>query len=433
MTFAPLGLAEPLLRAIASEGYGVATPIQARSIPAVLAGKDLLGCAQTGTGKTGAFALPILHRLVDAASNAATARGRRDKRPRALVLCPTRELASQITASLMRYGRHVPVRHLAIFGGVPQTPQVRKLRAGVDVLVATPGRLLDLMNQGHVDLSAVGMLVLDEADRMLDMGFIHDIRRIVAEAPAERQTLLFSATMPRAIERLAASHLRDPVRVEVTPAASTVDTIAQSVYHVAKPEKAALLRKVLAAPEMGRALVFSRTKHGADKIVRGLRQAGVHADAIHGNKSQGQRTRALDGFRSGRTRVLVATDIASRGIDVRGVTHVVNYDLPPDGETYVHRIGRTARAGESGVAISFCGADERGSLRAIERTTKQKLDRAGGEPGPGPTPRSAPRSRKNTRGPSGGGPRRGPRGGPAKKKSNTHSRRRPRRAEAAHG
>jgi len=387
---------EPILRAIASEGYDAATPIQARAIPEAIAGRDVLGCAQTGTGKTGAFSMPLLHRLAGPTSGAVRAGSGQDRRPRALVLCPTRELASQITESLTRYGRHLPLRHAAIFGGVHQSGQVRRLRSGVDILVATPGRLLDLMNQGCVDLSAVGVLVLDEADRMLDMGFINDIRRITQQVPADRQTMLFSATMPRAIEQLAASQLRDPVRVEVSPVASTVDTIAQSVYHIAKPAKAGLLRELIACESVGRTLVFARTKHGADKIVRTLRQSGVDADAIHGNKSQGARTRALHGFKSGRTRVLVATDIASRGIDVDGITHVINYDLPVDAETYVHRIGRTARAGRSGVAISFCDESERAQLRAIERMTKKKLARAND----GPSSENAPRSSSRTSPPS---------------------------------
>lgn len=402
MSFAELGLAEPILRAIQTAGYDTATPIQSQAIPAIIAGRDLLGCAQTGTGKTGAFALPLLHRL-DELNREMGVQRPSDRVPRALVLCPTRELALQITQSLASYGRNLRLRNLAIFGGVNQHNQVRGLRAGVDILIATPGRLLDLMNQGYIDLSAIEILVLDEADRMLDMGFINDIRRITSEVPEDRQTLLFSATMPRAIEQLAASQLRDPIRVEVTPVASTVDTIAQSVYHIPKPAKAALLRELLATEPIGRTLVFARTKHGADRIVTNLRDAGVSADAIHGNKSQNARTRALNGFKTGRTQVLVATDIASRGIDVDGITHVINFDLPPDAETYVHRIGRTARAGRSGIAISFCDETERSSLRDIERVTNKKLHRANdGEqrftesraaPRPGHNPQK-PRSRK---------------------------------------
>ena len=394
MKFTELGLAEPILRAIAAEGYEAPTPIQAQSIPAALAGQDVLGCAQTGTGKTGAFSLPLLHRLAAATKESAAAkqtskqRAPADRRPRALVLCPTRELASQIEDSLTRYGRHLSLGHLVIFGGVNQAGQVRKLRSGVDIVVATPGRLLDLMNQGFVDLSAVRTLVLDEADRMLDMGFINDIRKITQRVPAERQTLLFSATIPRGIERLAASLLKDPVRIDATPTASAADTITQSVYHIPKPEKAGLLGRLITAQSMCRTLVFTRTKHGADKLVRTLRQTGVEADAIHGNKSQGARTRALRGFKSGRTSVLVATDVASRGIDVDDITHVINYDLPAEAETYVHRIGRTARAGKSGIAISFCDDTERSQLRAIERLINKRLDRANdGERG-GKGPRS---------------------------------------------
>ncbi|MBT8484007.1 MAG: DEAD/DEAH box helicase, partial [Phycisphaerae bacterium] len=346
MRFDELRLAEPIVRAVAAEGYETPTPIQAQAIPPVLAGKDVLGCAQTGTGKTGAFALPILHRLANGAGAPAgngrrkghhTRPGRLAQRPRALVLAPTRELATQIYESFRTYGGSLRLRHAVIFGGVSQVRQVAALRAGVDVIVATPGRLLDLMNQRLVDLRAIEIFVLDEADRMLDMGFIRDIRKVVECLPAKRQTLLFSATMPAEIRQLADSVLRDPIAVQATPESSTVEAIAQSVYFVAKKSKPALLERLLQRADRGRTLVFTRTKYGADRVVRNLRRAGVHAAAIHGNKSQNARTRALDGFKSGDTPVLVATDIAARGIDVDEITHVVNYDVPNIAETYVHR------------------------------------------------------------------------------------------------
>lgn len=375
MSFHELRLAEPIVRAVAEEGYRTPTPIQAKAIPPVLAGKDVLGCARTGTGKTGAFALPILHRLAQRAA-AGTRRERtatRDHRPRALVLCPTRELATQIFESFAAYGRNLPLRHVAVFGGVSQVGQVRRLRAGTDVLVATPGRLLDLMGQGCIDLTAIEVLVLDEADRMLDMGFIRDIRRVIQRVPVQRQTLLFSATMPAEIRRLADSILRDPAFVQVSPPASTVEAVSQSVYLVARRNKAILLERLLRDEGPQRTLVFTRTKHGADKVVRILRRSGIEAGAIHSNKSQVARTRALDGFKSGRTPVLVATDIASRGIDVDDITHVINFDIPNVAETYVHRIGRTARAGASGIALSFCDHDELNDLRAIERLIDRTL------------------------------------------------------------
>jgi ATP-dependent RNA helicase RhlE len=380
MRFTELGLIEPIVRAVAAEGYETPTPIQSQAIPSILEGKDMLGCAQTGTGKTGAFALPILQRLAKAKKAAQGAKagkqgrsGPREKRPRALVLCPTRELATQIFESFRTYGRFLSVRQTAIFGGVGQGNQVRQLRAGVDVVVATPGRLLDLLGQGCINLGAVETLVLDEADRMLDMGFIGDIRKIAQCLPEDRQTLLFSATMPREIRSLADSLLEDPVSVSVTPVASTVDAISQTVYHVDKRNKPILLERLLSRDDMERTLVFSRTKYGADRMVRGLRRAGIHADAIHGDKSQGARTRALAGFKAGRTPVLIATDIASRGIDVEEITHVINFDLPNEPESYVHRIGRTARAGASGVAISFCDREEMSYLRAIERLIDKKI------------------------------------------------------------
>ena len=369
-TFASLSLAAPILRALEQEGYTIPTPIQAQAIPHLLEGRDLLGCAQTGTGKTAAFALPLIHRLL--ASPAPKSR-RGVVLARVLVLSPTRELATQIAESFAAYSRGTRLSGTVIFGGVGQRPQERALQRGVDVIVATPGRLIDLMEQGLLDFSAVEALVLDEADRMLDMGFIQPIRRIVAALPAERQTLLFSATMPDSIERLARSLLSNEVRVSVVPVSTTAERIEQSVYMVGRQRKVALLNHLLETDGVERALVFTRTKHGADKLSRKLTQAGVSADAIHGNKSQNQRQRALDRFRSGRARVLVATDVAARGIDVDGVTHVFNFDLPNEPESYIHRIGRTARAGASGVAISFCDHDERAFLNAIERLTRTRI------------------------------------------------------------
>jgi ATP-dependent RNA helicase RhlE len=375
MSFQELRLAEPIVRAVAAEGYTQPTPIQSQAIPAVLAGRDLLACAQTGTGKTAAFVLPILQRLL-LIHNPHQQRTKIARRPpiRSLILAPTRELASQIGDSVRAYARHTGLRHVAIFGGVNQFHQVRALQAGVDILIATPGRLMDLMQQRHVNLQTVEVFVLDEADRMLDMGFIPDVRRIVAHLPARRQTLMFSATMPADIRRLADSILRDPSSVQVSPAATPVESIEQSVYHVSKRDKAELLERLLLNPGMHRTLVFTRTKHGADKVVKGLILAGIRAAAIHGNKSQGQRTRALDGFKSPTPPVLVATDIASRGIDVDSISHVINYDLPDVPETYVHRIGRTARAGASGVAISFCDVEELAQLRDIERVIRRQIE-----------------------------------------------------------
>jgi ATP-dependent RNA helicase RhlE len=367
MPFTTLGLAEPLLRALRDEGYTSPTPIQVRAIPPALAGQDLLGCAQTGTGKTAAFALPIIQRL-------SAHLGQAHPRPiRCLVLTPTRELAAQIHESFRAYGRHVRVSHTVIFGGVGQHPQVQALRRGVDVLVATPGRLLDLMNQGHVRLSSVEIFVLDEADRMLDMGFINDIRKIVRELPQKRQTLFFSATMPREIQSLADGLLHEPVRVEVAAVSSAAETVTQSLYFVAKPNKPALLKHLLNDRSISRVLVFTRTKHGADKVCRHLEQSGIKAEAIHGNKSQNARIRALENFRRGATRVLVASDLAARGLDIDSITHVVNFDLPNEPETYVHRIGRTGRAGASGIAISFCDSEERAFLRDIERMLRKPV------------------------------------------------------------
>jgi ATP-dependent RNA helicase RhlE len=374
--FAALDLSPALLGALADRGYLVPTPIQAQAIPHLLEGRDLLGIAQTGTGKTAAFALPMLELL--------SAQRRRPEpgRPRALVLTPTRELASQIVASFEGYGRDLSISCTVVFGGVGQAPQVRALRRGVDVLVATPGRLLDLMGQRHVDLSRVEIFVLDEADRMLDMGFLRDVQRIVQPLPAKRQSLLFSATMPDDIVRLAKTMLRDPIRVEVTPPSTTVERIDQTVCFVEKAQKRDLLAQILRDPAIERALVFSRTKHGADKIARNLVKSGISAGALHGNKSQGQRERALEAFRDGKLRALVATDIAARGLDVPGITHVINFDLPNIPESYVHRIGRTARAGKDGVAISFCSPDERAYLADIEKEIRQKLTTSGDRPRP---------------------------------------------------
>jgi ATP-dependent RNA helicase RhlE len=366
-SFTALGLAEPITRALAHEGYTAPTPIQSQTIPKVLADRDVLGIAQTGTGKTAAFALPILHRLAE------TRRHPHPRTCRVLVLSPTRELSAQIVESFQAYGRFLRPSVTLAIGGVNIKPQMRALTPGVEVLVATPGRLLDLMENRAVTLDRVEYFVLDEADRMLDMGFIHDIRRIAGKLPAARQTLFFSATMPKEIAELANAMLRDPVRVAVTPAASTVERVEQRIIHVDRAAKPALLAEVLRAEPIDRVLIFTRTKHGADKVVRSLAKAGLEAAAIHGNKSQGQRERVLAAFRTGSVRTLIATDIAARGIDVEGISHVVNYDLPNIPESYVHRIGRTARAGADGVAISFCDAEERAYLRDIEKLIRMSI------------------------------------------------------------
>ncbi|WP_240462535.1 DEAD/DEAH box helicase [Myxococcus sp. CA018] len=367
MTFDELQLHDTLLRAVKAEGYTTPTPIQQKAIPHALAGRDVLGVAQTGTGKTAAFALPILQRL----SAKAPAGGARPVR--CLVLTPTRELAGQVGDSFGTYGKGLPLRHAVIFGGVGQNPQVQTLRSGVDVLVATPGRLLDLMEQGFVSLRSLEVFVLDEADRMLDMGFIHDVRRVIKALPPKRQTLFFSATLPPDIVDLARSILTDPIRVEVTPASSTAETVSQQVYFVEREQKRGLLTHLLKEGNIHRALVFTRTKHGANRVAKQLEGAGVSSAAIHGNKSQNARERALDEFRAGTLRVLVATDIAARGIDIDGLSYVVNYDLPNVPEQYVHRIGRTGRAGASGTAVSFCDAEERAYLRDIERTIRRNV------------------------------------------------------------
>lgn len=362
MDFKELNLIRPLLRALEHEGYESPTPIQEQAIPLLLTGRDLLGCARTGTGKTAAFALPIMQRL-----QADYTKDARRHTLRVLVLTPTRELASQVAESFKAYGRFTELRTAVVFGGVGQAPQVNALRAGVDILVATPGRLCDLINQKLCDLSDISMFVLDEADRMLDMGFIHDVKKVIEKLPKERQTLLFSATMPKEIAALAETILRDPVTVTVTPVSSTVEMIEQSVYFVDKANKRHLLVELLHKPEIESALVFSRTKHGADRISKILNAAGIAAGAIHGDKSQGARERALADFKSGRTRALIATDIAARGIDIDRLSHVINFDLPNEPETYVHRIGRTGRAGLGGIAIAFCDFDEKAYLKDIEK------------------------------------------------------------------
>jgi ATP-dependent RNA helicase RhlE len=367
MSFMSLGLSKPLLDALAAKDYSQATPIQRQAIPTVLTGRDLLGIAQTGTGKTAAFMLPSLDRL------AAAKHLPRPGQVRMLVLAPTRELAAQIAASAQAYGKFMRLSVGVVFGGVPNHKSLRTVAGGLDVLVATPGRLLDLIDQRALSLRELEILVLDEADQMLDLGFIHALKRIVSLVPPKRQTLFFSATMPRAIKELADKYLTNPAEVSVTPAATTVERVEQSVTMVNQAEKTALLAMYLGREPVERALVFSRTKHGADKIVRQLEAAGILASAIHGNKSQAQRERALAAFRSGAVPVLVATDIAARGIDIPGVSHVVNFDLPDVPEQYVHRIGRTARAGATGIAIAFCSPEERGNLRDIERTTRQKI------------------------------------------------------------
>jgi ATP-dependent RNA helicase RhlE len=366
MSFKELRLIEPILRALKAEGYTNPTPVQEQAIPIVLNGRDLLACAQTGTGKTAAFSVPMLQLMEQNPQ-----RGRRHIR--SLILTPTRELAIQIGESIASYGRHTHLRHTVIFGGVSQHTQVRALKSGVDIVVATPGRLLDLMNQGFISLRDIEYFVLDEADRMLDMGFIHDVKKVLRELPDRRQTLFFSATMPPVIQKLADQILYKPLTVEVTPVSTTAEKIDQSVYHVVKKDKRALLLHLLETEEIENALVFTRTKHGADKVAKVLNQAGISAEAIHGNKSQNARQRALGNFKNMKTRVLVATDIAARGIDVDSLSHVINFELPNVPETYVHRIGRTGRAGASGIAISFCDAEEKAYLKSIRKLTDQPI------------------------------------------------------------
>ena len=375
MTFKELNLSAPLLRAVQEAGYETPSPIQAAAIPPVLSGRDLMGCAQTGTGKTAAFALPMLDRLT---ANAP----RRKGAIRALILTPTRELALQIGESFDAYGKYLKLRSIVIFGGVGQAPQVEALKKGVDILIACPGRLNDLIGQGFIDLSNLEIFVLDEADRMLDMGFVHDVKKVIAKLPGERQNLMFSATMPTEIEQLAAGILRKPAFVKVDPVSSTVDRIQQSLYHVEKGNKKFLLPWLIKnlQPPVVNALVFSRTKHGADKIAKDLTKQGIPAAAIHGNKSQTARVTALENFKAGKTKVLVATDIAARGIDISELSHVFNYDLPEVPETYVHRIGRTARAGADGTAVSFCAPEEQEYLAGIEKLNRRKIPVVSGHP-----------------------------------------------------
>lgn len=375
--FSDLGLAGPIQRALSERNHATPTPIQSRAIPELLRGRDLLGIAQTGTGKTGAFALPILHKLSRKHGQDGMNKA---KSPRALILAPTRELAIQIGDEFGAYGKYLPLRHTVIFGGVNQKRQVNALAGGVDIVIATPGRLLDLMNQRHLRLGAVECLVLDEADRMLDMGFVRDVRKIVAALPETRQSLLFSATMPAEIRKLSNEILNEPVQAQVAPQSTPIERIKQSIYHVPAAEKAALLADIMSDSDMSRVIVFTRTKHRANRVADKLGKSGVTAEAIHGNKSQSARQRALKEFRDGNARVLVATDIAARGIDVDGVTHVINFELPNEPESYVHRIGRTARAGASGQAIAFCDPAEREYLEDIERLIECRLTVIGDAP-----------------------------------------------------
>jgi len=406
MSFENLNLIEPILRALKTEGYTTPTPIQEQAIPIVLQNRDLLGCAQTGTGKTAAFAIPILQLLYQDRLN-----HKEQKTIKALVLTPTRELAIQIDESFAAYGKHTGLKHMVIFGGVSQNPQTDALRRGVDIVVATPGRLLDLMNQRLVHLEHIRMLVLDEADRMLDMGFVHDVKKIIAKVPAKRQTLFFSATMPNEIKQLADSILNRPERVEVTPVSSTADTIQQSLYYVEKNDKKALLIHLLKDKAIKTALVFTRTKHGADKVVKDLVRVGITAEAIHGNKSQNARQRALSNFKNRTTRVLIATDIAARGIDIDELSHVINYELPNIPETYVHRIGRTGRAGLNGVALSFCDAEEVDFLKDIHKLISKQIPVEEGHPYPmslqSIASRPAQPAKQSSGGSHGGGNKRG--------------------------
>ncbi len=377
--FEELELIEPIRRALSGENYETPTPIQAKTIPAAMAGRDILGCAQTGTGKTAAFALPILNQLGLQNRKAAP------NRPIVLVLAPTRELAIQIGDSFATYGKHLRLRQVLVYGGVSQVNQVRNLSRGAHILVATPGRLLDLMNQGFIKLDQLEIFVLDEADRMLDMGFMPDIKRIISKLPVKRQSLFFSATMPPKITELAQQLLRKPFNVNVTPKTTSVKRIEQQVLFVEKAAKPTLLKQIVNSPEVERVLVFTRTKRGANSVAEKLDKAGIRATAIHGNKSQNARQRALDAFRANKVQVLVATDVAARGIDIDGITHVINYDLPVEPESYVHRIGRTGRAGAEGIALSFCTSGERGELRAIESFIGQKIPLAPNQPKPDTT------------------------------------------------
>ena len=368
VTFQSLGVAEPILRALAAENYTIPTPIQAKAIPALLSGRDLLGIAQTGTGKTAAFGIPLLQKLSIGHVPP------QPKQAKALILAPTRELAVQIEEALRTYGKFLNLKMTVILGGVNQNTQVKNMSRGVDILVSTPGRLLDLVQQKHVRLDAVSTFIVDEADRMLDMGFIRDVRKLVAFIPKQRQSMLFSATMPEDIARLVHEMMHNPERIEVAPQGQTADRVVQSMYFVPAPQKRQLLSHLLEDVSLNRVIVFTRTKHGANKVAEHLARTGVVAEAIHGNKSQNARQRALDMFKTGKARVLVATDIAARGIDVDNISHVVNFELPNEPESYVHRIGRTARAGGEGIAISFCDSTERGYLRDIERIIRMKID-----------------------------------------------------------
>ena len=368
MSFEKLDLIKPIQKALIEEGYSIPTPIQRQAIPVILAGKDMLGCAQTGTGKTAAFALPILQIL---STGKSSQKGK--SLINSLILTPTRELAIQIDESFSAYGKYTGLKNAVIFGGVPQKAQTDKLRNGVDILIATPGRLLDLMNQNYINLKNIKLFVLDEADRMLDMGFIHDVKKIISFLPGKRQSLFFSATMPAEIVKLSRTILTDPVKIEITPESPTIEAIRQAVYFVSKPNKRALLIHLLKDKSIVSALIFTRTKHGADHVTKFLNQSKIHAEAIHGNKSQNARQRALSNFKSKLTRVLIATDIAARGIDINELSHVINYEIPNISETYIHRIGRTGRAGLSGVAISFCDADERAYLKDINKLINTQI------------------------------------------------------------
>ncbi|MGE3316166.1 MAG: DEAD/DEAH box helicase [Planctomycetaceae bacterium] len=404
-TFQELNLIAPVQRAITEEKYETPTPIQAQTIPHVLTGRDVLGCAQTGTGKTAAFALPILNKLGE------VNRRSTPNRPRVLVLAPTRELAVQIGDSFSTYGRHLRLRHALVYGGVGQYKQVSALNKGVHILVATPGRLLDLMNQGHIELDQLEIFVLDEADRMMDMGFLPDLKRIISALPAKRQSLFFSATLAPKIRDLAGELLTDPISVSITPEVTNVERIEQRVLHVERGEKMTLLKSVLNSEGVGQTLVFTRTKRGANRVAELLSTYGVNSTAIHGNKSQAAREKALGLFRNGRVRVLVATDLAARGIDVDGITHVINFELPNEPESYVHRIGRTGRAGASGIALTFCSSAERGELRAIERFIGQPITIEGEGPKPfagnkeGDADGTQPRNRRPKRRFRRGGPK----------------------------
>lgn len=433
MSFEQLGLIAPLLKALNNEGYTNPTPIQQQAIPIVLQKRDLLGCAQTGTGKTAAFALPLLQLLYQQNKDTA-ARGPRNVR--ALILTPTRELAIQIGDSFAAYGKFMDLKHLVIFGGVSQHPQTEALKRGVDILVATPGRLLDLISQGFVSLLHLKFFVLDEADRMLDMGFVHDVKRVITKLPANRQSLFFSATMPPEIQKLASVILNNPAKVEVTPVSSTAETITQSVYFVSKQDKRGLLQHLLEDHDIKTVLVFTRTKHGADKVVKDLNKAGITAEAIHGNKSQNARQRALNNFKTRQTRVLVATDIAARGIDIDELTHVINYELPNVPETYVHRIGRTGRAGANGTAFSFCDMEERAFLHDIHKLIARNIPVVEAHPYHHNSA-AAPAKQQAVRQPAGNKeqrPHRGP--GNANRpgnnsRNNNHNRNRPRNRQSA--